>query len=444
MKKRKKWSEMTREEKDQVKAIWKKRILVGMAIVAIVASIAAMFSGCAHKTPNINNDPSVPVVNTDPTPGGSGTNPIVNPNDNGNGNGNDVVNPDDNGNGNGNDVVNPDDNGNGNGNDVVNPDDNGNGNGNDVVNPDDNGNGNGEENGNGNGNGNENGNGEENGNGNENGNGEENGNGNGEENGNGNGSENGDGGNGDGGNGNGDNPGIDNPIVTNLDFSGLETKLEEIAAQVQRGATLNKLMSYSVSEGKLYFAADITRAGNQRIIIYSTDGDYNVESQENIDSIANSITKSDFAEVVTLQKASADIELNGVTYSKDGFAGDNVFARQCGIEDALMTYVSDMSGQSFSDFGTGYARTVKVLVISNSEENGITVTECSFGVESDYGITNEQLYQNLITEGKNVLDYKNTYNLGKNLMPDEATSSATTEYLATLTNAMVQSGEWYM
>ena len=438
MKQRKRWSEMTREEKDQVKAIWKKRILVGMAIVAVVASVAATFFGCAHKGPTVNNDPGVQIVNPDPTPGGGGTNPIVNPDDNGNGNGNDVVNPDDNGNGNGNDVVNPDDNGNGNGEENGNGNGEGNGNGNDVQTPDDNGNGNG------------------NGEGNGNGNGEGNGNGNGEENGNGNGEGN--------GNGNGENPGIDNPttpddpsvnpndpttpetpVVTSLDFSGLETKLEEIAAQVQRGATLNKLMSYSVSEGKLYFAADITRAGNQRVIIYSADNGYSVESQENIDSITNSITKSDFTEVVTLQKASADIELNGATYSKDGFAGWNAFALQCGIENPLMTYVSDigtvhLNPQSSTNYSSGY----DVLVVYVNEGNlyvklqGVTV-ECD-GEATQNEILTAALGGNAYVGG--ALTAATPINLGKNLMPDEATSSATTEYLATLTNAMVQSGEW--
>ena len=304
-----------------------------------------------------------------------------------------------------------------------------------IVNP-------GEENGN-NENGNQNGNGEENG---ENGNsGENNENGNsGNENGGENSGENGEGqedpnntgenggenqgenGNENGGeNGSGDpeNPnqedpnqgGQENPQPEQLDFSGLEAKLEEIAAQVQRKSTLTELILYTENEGQIYFAADISVLGRDRVIVYRTkEHNYPLKTQEEIQLAIGLLDKEKFEELVTLQKTSSDIMVDDQTYSKDGIEGDNPFARQCGVENAWMTYVSNPGLSDFnSRFGTGYSSPVEVLLIYEFSGE-LRVEKALFHVESYSGYTSNKIYENLL-EG-NAYEKENTvFSVGKNL-----------------------------
>lgn len=195
-----------------------------------------------------------------------------------------------------------------------------------------------------------------------------------------------------------DDPNPDDPQPEELDFSGLEEKLEEIAAQVQRGASLNELISFSENQGILYFIADITRAGNKRIIIYKAEDIEELSSQEVINEITESLTKNDFVEVVTIQKTSSDITVDDQTYSKDGIEGDNPFARQCGVENAWMTYVSDPGLSDFnSRFETGYSRPVEVLLIYELSGK-LNIKDVLFHVESYSGYSNNKIYENLLEE----------------------------------------------
>lgn len=123
-------------------------------------------------------------------------------------------------------------------------------------------------------------------------------------------------------------------------------------------------------------------------------------------------------EQILITKTSTNITVDGVEYSKDGIAGDNPFARRCGIDNAVMTYVSGLSRQSFANTGTGYGKLVEILVIA--ENNGETaVTRAEFVAESRSDYTDERVYQNLLIDDNIKKSYLNSemieINLGVNL-----------------------------
>lgn len=223
-----------------------------------------------------------------------------------------------------------------------------------------------------------------------------------------------------------DNPNPDTPddeVTDTLDFSALETKLEEVIESTGRNITVNDILSYSVNGGKLYVLADVTQT-TESIKTYSAtlNTDEDLSTQEGIDVLTDNISSSRldkensmvYTHVVSMQKASSDITVNGTTYSKDGIEGDNAFARQCGIDNAIMTYVSDMATETFANTSTGYGRLINVLVLSE-QEGELVITKKEFLAESSSYHTNEQIYTNLVTEGKNYINREAEINLGKNL-----------------------------
>ena len=208
------------------------------------------------------------------------------------------------------------------------------------------------------------------------------------------------------------------PQPKQLDFSGLEAKLVEVILANHRGASLNALISYSINNGKMYICYDIQ--GSVRSGIYLKELTKEIEvldTQEKINGFSDSLTKSDLSKdsLVSLTKTGNDIVIDDQTYSKDGIEGDNPFARQCGVENAWMTYVSDFAVQVFSGFDTGYARIVKIATFSIDKNNEITADVFKVAVESNHEYTNDQLYRNLLTEGKSVIREHTEFNVGQNL-----------------------------
>ena len=157
-----------------------------------------------------------------------------------------------------------------------------------------------------------------------------------------------------------------------------------------------------------------------------------LSTQENIDLVTSSISKDSYngSALVSIGKASSDITVNGTTYSKDGIEGDNAFARQCGIDNAIMTYVSDMGIKTYySNFDTGYGKSFYVLVISEDSENNIVISKGRYAVECDANntYTEEQLYSNFFTDNKYIKDNNEEadieLNLGKNLKKEETATA---------------------
>lgn len=233
-----------------------------------------------------------------------------------------------------------------------------------------------------------------------------------------------------------DNPNPDTPddeVTDTLDFSALETKLKEVILAKHRNTTLNEIISYSAENGKMYLVYDTQGSAGSSIRAYElTLNVDDLSTQENIDLVTSSISKDSYngSALVSIGKASSDITVNGTTYSKDGIEGDNAFARQCGIDNAIMTYVSDMGIKTYySNFDTGYGKSFYVLVISEDSENNIVISKGRYAVECDANntYTEEQLYSNFFTDNKYIKDNNEEadieLNLGKNLKKEETATA---------------------
>ena len=227
-----------------------------------------------------------------------------------------------------------------------------------------------------------------------------------------------------------DNPNPDTPddeVTDTLDFSALETKLEEVILAKHRNSVLNEILAYSAQDSKMYLLYDfgITTGTSNSVVLFELNIDAtDLSSQENIDLVTSSISKDSYngSALVSIGKTSSDITVNGTTYSKDGIEGDNAFARQCGIDNAIMTYVSGMGIKTYySNFDTGYGKSFYVLVISEDSENNIVISKGRYAVECDANntYTEEQLYSNFFTDNKYIKDNNEEadieLNLGKNL-----------------------------
>ena len=209
-----------------------------------------------------------------------------------------------------------------------------------------------------------------------------------------------------------------------IDFTALENKLVEIGNEIKRGYSLNNLLNCSVSNEGLYIIVDISNSlGANLVNVYSSTGNFDVSTQDGIDDIVANISADDFTEVVSIKKSTSDITANGETYSKDGIEGDNAFARQCGVDNAIMTWVSGLGNSIYSDFDTGYEKNFYVLTLSKNNNNELVVNKFRNAVECDAGdtYTNEKLYSNFFEEGKyfNYVDSTESFNLGQNLKPEE-------------------------
>lgn len=212
-----------------------------------------------------------------------------------------------------------------------------------------------------------------------------------------------------------------------LDFSALEAKLKEVILAKHRGNVLNEILTYSVVDGKLMLMYDICSNSTGLSGIYLQELSINVNdlnSQENINNVAENLSKSSFASspLATIIKTSSNITVDEVEYSKDGIDGDNPFARRCGIENAVKTYVSGLGVEGFANTGTGYGKGVKILVLS--EANGeFKVTKAEFVAESRSDYTDEQVYKNALIDNDIEKSYLNSemqiVNLGENMKKEQ-------------------------
>ena len=208
----------------------------------------------------------------------------------------------------------------------------------------------------------------------------------------------------------GTNPEV-NPQPTELNFSGLEEKLVEIGDELKWGYKLTELVNYSMAEDGLYIVTDSNYRSNNMVAIYKLEGDFKIETQDDINSLTNTVEAESFVEQIYMIKSKSDVTVNGVTYSKDGIEGDNIFARKCGVENAKMTYVSGLGVQTFSDTNTGYGKHVYILVLT--EDNKV-VLKC-YTAEYYNGYSDQRCYENLFNENTNHLNSEQTIELGKGL-----------------------------
>ena len=220
-----------------------------------------------------------------------------------------------------------------------------------------------------------------------------------------------------------DDPKPDDPQPEELDFSGLEEKLVEIAGEVKDYYDLQELVSYSIDDENVYFVADLKLMKNNMIAIYKAKNTFDLNTQEGINGLSLTLDKSSFIEIASMQKTKVDIKVDGVTYSKEGIEGDNPFARQCGVENAWMTYVSDPGTQTFANTETGYGKIVKLLILGNS--NSAMLKEIV--VESFSGISNDQVYQNFL-QSRAYENSSQQYTLGDNLKKTKIAEASDLEW----------------
>ena len=184
----------------------------------------------------------------------------------------------------------------------------------------------------------------------------------------------------------------------------------EVITSQSKYNSVNEILAYSVNNGKFYVVYDYNTKRDNCVGIYSVEYDGYLSTQKEVDDFGKNVKNLTFNKSV-FYKASSDITVDDQTYSKDGIEGDNPFARQCGVENAWMTYVSDFKGQTFYSTSTGYGRVCTILTINT--ENYLDIGE--FVVESNYSYSDDDLYKNLVTNNKReIIDVQEVY-LGKNL-----------------------------
>ena len=205
-----------------------------------------------------------------------------------------------------------------------------------------------------------------------------------------------------------------------LDFTALENKLVEVIESKLYGITNTKLINYSKNNQEIYMIYEYERNSQSSVTAYKASlGDNKLETQEEIDNFVSQISSDNLTGLgLTMQKSTSDITANGETYSKAGIEGDNAFARQCGVDNAIMTWVSTPSSRSFDErFSTGYSKTVQVLILT--QNNNELIIEKNEIVAEDYsGYTDEQVYTNALNEEKSIIGNATQFNLGQNLKPE--------------------------
>lgn len=211
-----------------------------------------------------------------------------------------------------------------------------------------------------------------------------------------------------------DNPGIDDPQQEELDFSALETKLEEVILAKHRNSQLNEIISYSVKDGKMILVYDYSnKTGTvSNVVGYELNTSVDdLDTQEKINTVVESISKDSYSNpsLFSFGKTSSDITVDGETYSKDGIVGDNIFAEKCGVENALMTYVSSMGARVYGNYDSGYCRAFDLLIIDR--DNNVQSVHATV----DEATTTGNHWDNFFIEGKHTTETKGEFNLGENL-----------------------------
>ena len=207
---------------------------------------------------------------------------------------------------------------------------------------------------------------------------------------------------------------VEPPAPVELNYTALEEKIMASGKYFQRGFNVTNLLGYTVDEnGDLLVLVEIENKYSSKLAgLYKLEGDFSVESQEDIDVLTNEIGKTDFARVSTFVKAQEDITIDGETYSRDGIEGDNLFAKQCGIENAELTFFGDLGKDTYSDTATGYGRALNVMVVSKDLEGNLVITKKIFMIESRSNYTLDQVYSNFQNEDKRHLHSEESYEIG--------------------------------
>ncbi|MGN1042179.1 MAG: hypothetical protein ACI4SK_01705 [Christensenellales bacterium] len=186
-----------------------------------------------------------------------------------------------------------------------------------------------------------------------------------------------------------------------LDYTALEEKITEVLTAMYRGNRAEEILAYSINEGKINVIAHMSNPGGTiRLecfeIAISQDM---IQTQSDIDEIVDSLSVDNVTSTLNFTKATNDITVDGTTYAKEGIEGDNIFAQQCGVENAVLTLVGDLSVETFAPgYESGYSRVFDIVVISNDNGN-INVLFKSVGVESYSEYTLERCYKNFFIEG---------------------------------------------
>ena len=208
-------------------------------------------------------------------------------------------------------------------------------------------------------------------------------------------------------------PTPDDPIIdpqpSELDFSGLEEKLVSVLQQKIRGVTVNDL-AYSLKDDTLYVIYDYSKNNGSVVAVCNCFiGEVvNIVSQDDINRIESKVNVNNFNAVFAIQKTNNNITVNGETYSKNGIEGDNIFARRCGVENASMTYISNLGSQTFADTNTGYGKIIGILNLTN--ENKVVLKK--FVVEYYSGYSDEQCYENFLNDQTSYLNDEEFIDLG--------------------------------
>lgn len=208
---------------------------------------------------------------------------------------------------------------------------------------------------------------------------------------------------------------VEPPAPVELNYTALEEKIADVVAQKYRKTELKEIYGYSLKDGYLNVLGMAGSTKNSTIVPllfkFGVDKDI-IETQEDIESIIDQVSLDNYTEVLNFTLAQNDITIDGETYSKNGITGDNIFAQQCGIENAEMTFFGDLGNDTYADTATGYGRGLYIMVVSRDENGNIKIDKKQFVIESDTGYTMDQIYSNFQNESKRYVYNEESYEIG--------------------------------
>lgn len=116
-----------------------------------------------------------------------------------------------------------------------------------------------------------------------------------------------------------DDPTPDDPQPEELDFSGLEEKLEECVNEksMYKVSSVENLQ-ISKDEENIYVIADTNYKKNNKIFVYKIIINSEISKQASLDNFVENLSENNLGEVISFLKAKEDITIDDVTYSKDG------------------------------------------------------------------------------------------------------------------------------
>lgn len=206
---------------------------------------------------------------------------------------------------------------------------------------------------------------------------------------------------------------VEPPAPVELNYTALEEKIMASGAKMVTGYSVKDLKGYSIHEGDLYVLTILERKARQDVFgVYKLEGNFKNDTQEDIDEIVTAVENNKFTKVADLVSGKNDITIDGETYSKNGITGDNLFAKQCGIENAEMTFFGDLGGATYANTATGYGSALDVLVVSKDDNGNILVTKKHFVIESRSNYSLDQIYENFQNPEKRYIPKEESYEIG--------------------------------